>query len=115
LRRGRGADAARGGNRTAGHQADPDLHLVDGVGDVGTGTGHRMAVRDGGPAGRSVVPGDGPSAVQRRSARRVGETPAVVPAVEQLSGRGFLRARGRLRARTADTVLTFSISNIRLR
>ena len=37
-----------------------------------------------------------------RAARRAGQAAAAVPAVEQLSGRGVLRAGGRLGARAAD-------------
>ncbi len=48
LPRGRRADAARGGHRAAGHQADPDLHLADRVGHAGAGAGDRLAVRGGG-------------------------------------------------------------------
>ena len=39
---------------------------------------------------------DGPPAVRRRQARRAGEAAAAVPAVQQLPGRGVLRAGRRL-------------------
>ena len=95
------ADAAGGGHRAAGHQADPGVHLADRGGDAGAGAGHRLAVCGGGAAGGRLVPGDGPSAVRRGAARRAGEAAAAVPAVEQLSGRGVLCAGRRLGAGTA--------------
>ena len=49
--RGRRADAARGRDRAAGHQADPDLHLADRADDAGAGAGDRLAVRVGGARG----------------------------------------------------------------
>ncbi len=52
-------------------------------------------------AGR-LVPRDGPSALRRRSSRRAGQTAAVVPAIEQLSGRRVLRSGARFGARAAD-------------
>ena len=55
-----------------------------------------------GIGGGHLVPGDGPSAVCRGAPRRAGQAVAAVPAVEQLSGRGVLRAGHRLGAGAAD-------------
>ncbi len=63
---------------------------------LATRAGHRLAVRVRRPCGRHVVPGDGPPAVCRGAPRRGDQAAATVPAVEQLSGRGVLRAGHRL-------------------
>ncbi|AEJ46538.1 protoheme IX farnesyltransferase [Mycobacterium tuberculosis CCDC5079] len=93
---GRGADAAGGGDRASGHQADLDLHLADRGRDAGAGVGDQLALRRGGPGGRWVVPDDGPPVVCRGARRRAGQAAAAVSAVEQLSGGGVLRTGRRL-------------------
>lgn len=98
---GRGADAAGGGDRASGHQADLDLHLADRGRDAGAGVGDQLALRRGGPGGRWVVPDDGPPVVCRGARRRAGQAAAAVSAVEQLSGGGVLRTGRRLGDRAA--------------
>ena len=75
---------------------------LDRVRDAGTGAGGGDRLRGRRSLRGRVVPLHGAPAVRGCAARRIGETAAVVPAVEQLPRRRVLRPRGGLGARLGD-------------